>query len=554
MTKDELRERANELPLLPGVYLMRDKSGTVIYVGKAKKLKNRVSQYFRSDAAHNEKTKMMVRHVDRFETITVSSEFEALVLENSLIKRHQPRYNILLKDDKGYPFVCVDEKAAYPRFALTNTPTEKQRCFGPFGGRRDTRLALDAIAKVLGLPTCRRVFPRDVGKERPCLRYDMGQCAGWCRGEPSGEEYRRRMTQAELLLDGKLKDVLRPLTEEMEREAEALRFERCAVLRDEIRAMEMLGKRQKVIAGVCADSHIWGLYRGDVKWAYAVLFVQDGAVSGKETAVFDMPVEETAEEVLGSLLRAYYLSRSTLPHEILLPLLPDDAESLAAALSETAKRRVYIRIPKRGEKAELSDMALRNAAEEAERATGEEERRSRSVELLGEYLSLATPPHRIESYDISNMGKDDVVASMVVTEDGRFCKRDYRKFKMKTVTEAPDDYASMEEVLSRRFARWESGDEKFARLPDVLFIDGGETHAAVAEKVLARYGLSVPVFGMVKDGRHRTRALVTAEGREIGIRGNAAVFALVGRIQEETHRFAITYQRQKRSKRMLNKN
>ena len=553
MDREELRRKANELPLLPGVYLMMDSAGTVIYVGKAKKLKNRVSQYFRSESAHNEKTKRMVRQVDHFDTITVSSEFEALLLENSLIKRHQPRYNILLKDDKGYPFVCLDPKAPYPRFTLSNTPTEKQRVFGPFGGRHDTRLALDAIAKVLQLPQCRRVFPRDIGRERPCLCFSMGQCAGWCRGEPPQEEYRRRIEQAELLLDGKLKELIRPLSEEMEREAEALHFERCAVLRDEIQAMETLGKRQKVIAGVCADSHVWGLYRGDVKWAYAVLFIQNGAVSGKETLVFDMPVEETPEEVLGSLLRAYYLPRKALPHEILLPMLPEDAESLAAAMSETAGRRVYIRVPQRGEKAELSEMALRNAAEEAERATGEEERRSRSLALLGEYLSLPAAPHRIESYDISNMGKDDLVASMVVTEDGKFRKRDYRKFKIKSVTDAPDDYASMEEVLSRRFERLQNGDEKFAAMPDVLFIDGGETHAAIAERVLSRYGLSIPVFGMVKDGRHRTRALVTSEGREIGIRGNAAVFALVGRIQEETHRFAVTYQRKKRSQRMLNR-
>ena len=554
MTKDELREQANALPLAPGVYLMMDKSGTVIYVGKAKKLKNRVSQYFRTDANHNQKTKLMVRQVDHFDTIMVGSEFEALLLENSLIKRHQPRYNILLKDDKGYPFVRLDTPAAYPRFSLVGRVGEDgAKYFGPFGGRHDTRMALDALSKALGLPTCRRSFPRDIGKERPCLQYDMGQCAGWCRKEMTEEDYRERMEQAALLLSGKLKEVTKPLTEEMEREAEQLHFERCAALRDQIRAIETLGQKQKVIAGVCADTHIWGVYRGDVKWAYAILYMQQGAVSGKETFVFDLPVEEEPGEVLRSLLREYYLARNALPKEILVPFAPEDEESLASALAEKAGRRVYLRVPRRGEKAELMDMALRNAKEEAERATGEEERRHRTLDLVKEYLQLADAPKRIESYDISNMGRDDIVASMVVTKDGKFLKRDYRRFQIKTVAAAPDDYASMEEVLSRRFERWKNGDEKFSDLPDVLFIDGGDTHAAVAESVLRRYGLSIPVFGMVKDGRHRTRALITAAGREIGIQGNEAVFSFVGRIQEETHRFAITYQREKRSKRMLKK-
>ena len=541
-TKDELREKANELPLTPGVYLMMDKRGEVIYVGKAKKLKNRVSQYFREDASHARKTRLMVEQVCQFDTILVSTEFEALVLENSLIKRHMPRYNILLKDDKGYPFVRLDLSAAYPRFTLVNRmAADGAKYFGPFGGRHDTRMALESVCHALKLPTCAREFPRDLGKERPCLNHHMGLCDGFCRGEPPAEEYRRRMGQAAALLEGKLRAVTKPLQEEMEREAEALRYERCAVLRDQIAAIEVLGNRQKVIAGICADTHIWGLYRGDVKWAYAILYIQEGNLAGRETRVFDVPVEETGEAVLQSLLEQYYLSRSALPGEILLPLAFEGMEELQQALTERAERRVYVRTPLRGEKAELLRLAEENAREEAERQTAESDRISRTLELLGKYLDLPAPPRRMEAYDISNTGAADIAASMVVYEDGKPLKRDYRKFQIKTVRDAPDDYASMREALSRRFDRYLAGDEKFARLPDVLLIDGGETHAAVAERVLAERGLSVPVFGMVKDDRHRTRALVTAAGREIGISGSEAVFSLIGRVQEETHRFAVAY-------------
>ena len=551
MTKDELRQKANELPLAPGVYLMMDKSGTVIYVGKAKKLKNRVSQYFREDASHTLKTRLMVEQVREFDTIVVTSEFEALVLENSLIKRHQPRYNILLKDDKGYPFVRLSG-GEYPRFSLVNKiGNDSARYFGPFGGRHDTYAALDAVAQALKLPTCRKEFPRDIGKERPCLNYHMGRCDGFCRSCMSGEEYRRRMEQAVLLLEGKLRQVTKPLEEEMEREAELLHFERCAVLRDTIAAIEVLGNRQKVIAGICADTHIWGLYRGEVKWAYAVLYIKDGALTGKEASVFDVPVEDSAEEVLGNILNRYYLDRGALPKEILLPLAPEDMEELASAFSEKAGRKVYVRTPLRGEKAELLDMAQRNAKEEAERAVGETERTMKTLELLGKFMGLETAPKRLESYDISNMGADDIVASMVVSENGRFAKSEYRKFKIKTISGAPDDYGSMHEVLLRRFRRLQEGDEKFTRLPDALLIDGGETHAAVAESVLREVGLSIPVFGMVKDDRHRTRALITAEGREIGISGSEAVFSFIGRIQEETHRFAVTYHHQVHGKRTI---
>ena len=541
MTKQELLDKANDLPLAPGVYLMMDKSGEVIYVGKAKKLKNRVSQYFQEGSSHNEKTRRMVAQVDHFDTIFVSSEFEALILENSLIKQHMPRYNILLKDDKGYPFVRLGT-GHYPRFTMVSKPADDDALyFGPFGGRSETRAAIDAICAAFRLPTCSRVFPRDIGKERPCLNHHMGRCDGFCRGTPDEEEYLRRIGQAEELLGGHYRRLTRALREGMEREAEALHFEQAAALRDRIRAIEVLGKRQKVIAGICADTDIWGVYRGALKCGSAVLHIEDGSVTGRDLNLFAAPQDESEQMILSALLPQYYLNKSVLPREILLPCEIEGADELAQILTERAGRKVTLHVPQRGEKAELLAMAQRNAREDVERVTTAQERENRTLSQLAGMLSLAAPPERMESYDISNTGASDIVASMVVYAGARPLKRDYRRFKMKSVTAHPDDYASMEEVLTRRLQRYADGDEKFAPLPDVFLIDGGMTHAAVAEKVCAAFGLHIPIFGMVKDDRHRTRALTTAEGHEIDLHADPAVFALIGQIQEETHRFAITY-------------
>ena len=541
MTKDELRQKATDLPLAPGVYLMMDKTGKVIYVGKAKKLKNRVSQYFQLSASHNAKTRNMVSQVDRFDTIFVSSEFEALVLENSLIKRHMPPYNILLKDDNGYPFIRLSRES-YPRFSLVNRPAaDNARYFGPFGGRFETRQALDAVLSALHLPTCSRKFPRDIGSERPCLNFHMGRCDGFCRAEMTQEEYRRRITQATQLLEGKSKQLLREMTAEMEAEAEALRFEQAAALRDRINAISALSKKQTVIAGLCADTDIWGIYRGSGKCCYAVLHMEEGNLAGRETELFTAPIEETEAEMLSALTAQYYLPRAILPHEILLPFDTGECESLSEVLTKRAGRKVWVHVPQRGEKAELRAMAQRNAQEEAERATTAAERVAHTLEVLGKMLNLPAPPERMESFDISNTGKSDIVASMVVYSGTRPLKSAYRRFRIKDLQGHPDDYASMQEVLRRRLQRAADGDEKFLPLPDVFLIDGGETHARAALEVAESFGVTVPIFGMVKDDRHRTRALVTPEGAEIGIVGSQAVFSLIGQIQEETHRFAITY-------------
>jgi len=539
--REELKEKANDLPLTPGVYLMMDKTGTVIYVGKAKKLKNRVSQYFQTGGAHSVKTRQMVAQIDRFDTIFVSSEFEALVLENSLIKRHSPKYNILLKDDKGYPFVRLS-RGPYPRFSLVNKPADDgARYFGPFGGRFETRQALDAVCSALRLPTCNRKFPRDIGAERPCLNFHMGRCDGFCRPGMAEAEYDRRIAQAVRLLEGHSRQLLRELTDEMEAEAEALRFEQAAAIRDRINAIGALSKKQTVIAGLCADTDIWGLYRGAGKSCYAVLHMENGDLTGRETELFAAPMEESETEMLSALTAQYYLPRAILPREILLPLDTGECESLSEVLTKRAGRKVWVHVPRRGEKAELLAMAQRNAAEEAERATTAEERASHTLELLGSLLSIPQPPARMESFDISNTGKSDIVASMVVYSGVRPLKSAYRRFRIKELDGHPDDYASMREVLRRRLTHAAEGDEKFLPLPDVFLIDGGQTHARAAWEVTQDFGLSIPVFGMVKDDRHRTRGLVTPEGREIGITSHQSVFALIGQIQEETHRFAVTY-------------
>ena len=548
MTFEELKEKAHSLPRKPGVYIMQDRDSTVIYVGKAKALKNRVSQYFADLASHTEKTRAMVSQIHHFDVIIADSEFEALVLECALIKRHQPKYNILLKDDKGYPYIRLTGKEAYPRFSIAGRVAEDgARYFGPYGSRGSTQNIIDAILLALKLPSCHRKFPRDVGKERPCLNHHMGNCDGWCRPCMTGQAYRERIGQAVRLLEGKFDEVGEELQAEMEQAAEALRFEQAAELRDRYRAIELLGKRQKVVAGAMADTDVVGFFRGEVKSCLAVLHFMDGELAGKDVELFETPMEEEQEEIISALVQQRYGGRGNLPRNILLPCDLEDDVALMRMLSESAGRRVELITPRRGAKMDLIRLANTNAREEAERVTTREERQSKLMEALGHMLGLDRTPRRVEAYDISNTGNTNIVASMTVFVDGRPLKRDYRHFKLKDMTHA-DDYGAMEQVLDRRFRRYLDGDEKFGALPDLLLIDGGATHAGVALRVLTQQELSIPVFGMVKDDRHRTRALVTPEGCEIGIQQIPAVFALVGRIQEETHRFAIEFQRLQQSR------
>ena len=544
MTREQLKERVRKLPMQPGVYMHKDKTGKVIYVGKAKLLKNRVSNYFQPPERLNAKTRQLVSHIDDFDIIVTDSEFEALVLENSMIKKYKPKYNILLKDDKGYPYVRLDTTLPYPDFKIVSKPAhDGARYFGPYMGRGAARRAIDTIGEALHLKSCARSFPRDIGKERPCLNFHMGKCDGYCRSLQMKEQHEEAIAQAVSLLEGRFKEVKADLTAEMERAAEELRFERAAELRDRIQAIELLGKRQKVVAGSLADTDVTGFFRGTAKSCFVVLHYMEGELAAKDMDLLETPMEEDEEEVLSSLVREYYVGRSRLPRQILLPCELPDQVPLTRMLSEQVGRRVELVTPQRGAKMDLIRLANQNAAEEVARATTREERQNKLLEALARMLGMEEPPRRMESYDISNTGASDIVASMVVYVDGRPLKRDYRRFKLKDM-EGPDDYASMEQVLTRRFRRYLDGDEKFVEKPDLLLIDGGLEHVRVARRVLEAMALDIPAFGMVKDDRHRTRALVHPDGREIGIQAVPAVFSLIGQIQEETHRFAIEYHRQ----------
>lgn len=539
----ELREKANKLPLLPGVYLMLDEQGEVIYVGKAKALKNRVTSYFRGE--HEPKTAAMVSKVRDFNVIVAASEFEALVLENSLIKRHQPHYNILLRDDKAYPFIRLDVKSTCPRFTIVSKLAEDgAKYFGPFGSRGLTHSIIDTVSKTLLLPTCGKKFPRDFGKSRPCLNFHMGSCPGYCAGNAGTEEYQNRIRQAELILSGKSAELRAELEAQMLKASEELRFEQAGELRDRLRAVEGLSNRQRVIGAVRADTDAVGFFRG-AKSCFAVLHYTGGDLAEKDYRLMEEPLESDAEAV-SALLRQYYSIRGIFPKAILLPFPLEDAEEISQMLTELAGHKVSIELPQRGERRFMVEKAMLNAREECTRATTAAQRRLKTLEWLQEALDMRELPRRIEAFDISNTGNFGMVASMTVFFEGKPLKKAYKKFKIKELS-TQDDYGSMREVLLRRFRRFLNGDEGFETLPDLLLIDGGAVHAGVAEEVLRELNISLPVLGMVKDDRHRTRALTYSSGSEVGITGNPAVFALIGNIQEETHRFAIEYHRSLRS-------
>lgn len=541
--REKLLEKANKLPMLPGVYIMLDESGQVIYVGKAKKLKNRVTSYFRG--SHLPKVEAMVQKVADFNVIVVNSEFESLILENSLIKQHQPHYNILLKDDKGYPFIRLDKKAPYPRFTIVSSAKKDGAVyFGPFGGRSVTRNIIDAASKAVGLATCSKRFPRDIGRDRPCLNYHMGNCRGWCRGELSAEEYRLAVEQVCLILGGKTAELIDELTARMQEASEQLRFEAAAELRDRIRAIQSVSNKQKVIATAFSDTDAVGFVRG-AKSCFVVLHFNDGSLTGKDFELVPEPLESDGEAV-SAYMRQYYASRGVMPKNILLREMPEDAGALSQMLAQMAGRRVSIEAPQRGDRLRLVERAEMNASEEILRATTAQQRRTNTLLWLQKSLELPEYPERIEAFDVSNLGDTGIVAAMTVHKDGKPYKKDYRKFKIREL-DIRDDYASMSQAVYRRFAHLKNGDGGFTEMPQLLLIDGGITHAAAAERSLGELGISVPVFGMVKDDRHRTRALVTSAGHEICINGNPAVFALIGNIQEETHRFAIEYQRSLRN-------
>ena len=547
MTFDELKDKANTLPLAPGVYIMRNKDDKVIYVGKAKKLKKRVSQYFQNTASHTPKPKLMVSHIDHFDVIVAASEFEALVLECSLIKRYMPKYNILLKDDKGYPYLRLNMKDIYPKITMVSKISDDGALyFGPYGSRGVTQSVIEAIRLTLKLPNCNKEFPRDIGKDRPCLNYHMNQCAGWCQTGRSSVEYRALMEQARQLLSGNYKHVASQIKEQMLAAADNLEFELAAGLRDRLNAVEALGQKQLVTAGTLADTDVIGYAQTEAKACFAVLHFSGGNLLDKDYEVF--PVPDDKESAVSALMKQYYLSRGLAPKHVLLPFDIEDSELFSQLMEQQYGRKPHIRIPQRGDNVRLVELACKNAFEEAQRVTSRDEKHQGILTLLGKMLAME-PPKRIESFDISTISGTDIVASMVVFEEGKPKKKDYKRFKIEALTDQ-EDYESMRQVVRRRFAHYKEGDSGFEVAPDLLLIDGGVTHARVAVEALSQLGLTMNVFGMVKDDRHRTRALVTPEGNEIRIDSNQSVFSFIGTIQEETHRFAIMFHRQLRSKRL----
>ncbi|MFI3254022.1 MAG: excinuclease ABC subunit UvrC [Eubacteriales bacterium] len=547
---EQLRDKAHSLPRLPGVYLMLDSKEKVIYVGKAKSLRNRVSQYFQTKGQDEVKTRALVSQIADFQVIVLGTEFEALVLESSLIKRHQPKYNILLKDSKGYPYIRLSIGEAYPKFSLVShigkETAAQAKYFGPYGSRHNTQAIIHALQTALGLPSCSRKFPRDIGKERPCLNHHMGKCSGHCRHQTGIALHQEAITQAVSLLEGKEKELEKRLSTQMEEAAEALRFEEAAALRDRLQSIKLLSTRQKVVASCLSDTDVIGFASAINKSAFVVLHYYQGELLEKDLEIISTPLEEE-EESIPALLREYYGVRSEMPKEILLPCDIAYEDSLERMFSQQVGHKITFLTPQRGAKVEILQLAQKNAKEELERITTKEEKEQKNLSLLGKILGLPSPPRRIESYDISNQGDADIVASMVVYQDGKKKPSAYRKFKLQNMS-GPDDYAAMSQVLQRRFHRLEEGDTAFAEPPDLLLMDGGIGHLHIAQEVLKEKKLNIPVFGMVKDNRHRTRALVCHSGDEIGLTQHPSIFALIGQIQEETHRVAITFHRQQRSK------
>ena len=547
MTFTELKEKAHSLPLAPGVYIMRDKSDKVIYVGKAKKLRNRVSQYFVDAASTSPKTRLMVSKIHHFDVIVAVSEFEALVLECSLIKRYMPKYNILLKDDKGYPFLRLDVNAPYPTLTMVGKRADDGAAyFGPFGSRAVTQDVLQTILHTLKLPQCSKRFPKDIGKSRPCLNYHMNLCEGWCQSGLNYEMYLSRIDQMRQLLGGNYKSVADELRRQMLNASENMEFELAASLRDRLQAVEALGQKQLVTACSKADTDVIGYAQTEAKACFTVLHFSSGNLLDKDYEVF--PVPDDSENAVSSLLKQFYLSRGAAPKNILLPFAIEDSDLFSQLLEQRCGRKPRFFVPQRGDNVRMVELAVKNACEEAQRATSHEEKFFGILQLLAKMLRIPAP-ERIEAFDISNISGTDMVGSMVVFQSGKPRKSDYKRFKIEDLADQ-DDYAAMEQVLLRRFKHYIAGDKGFDILPDLLLIDGGITHAKIASNVLAQLLLSVPVFGMVKDNKHRTRALVTPEGDEIAIDSQQPVFSFIGTIQEETHRFAITYHRSLRSKRL----
>ncbi len=547
--KKELRKKAMQRPLTPGVYIMHNSSGEIIYIGKAKALKNRVSQYFGSEKNHDAKVRKMVSNVDWFEYILTDSEFEALVLESSLIKQHQPKYNILLKDDKGYCYIRISG-GQWPKLsAVLQMEDDGAKYVGPYLSFWSVRETVDAARKIFKLPDCNRRFPQDIGKSRPCLNFYIDQCCAPCRGKINQAEYNEAFQQALDFVKGGSSTSIKELTARMEQAAEDLDFELAARLRDRINAINKLKARQKVVASRVEEQDVFALAQGEAHTAFEVFRFTGGKLSDRESFLTEgcQPDPESRSE----FLRQYYAIRDRVPPVVTMDGPVEDQELVARWLTGKRGRTVKINVPQKGSQRQLVEMCRANAAESLAQHSGLTGRDASALDELRRLLGLEKTPAYVECYDISNLQGGENVAGMVVFENGRPLKAAYRRFKIKTV-EGQDDYGSMREVIRRRFEEYKAhqaaGDNTgFGRLPDLLLLDGGKGHVAAVQPVLEAMGVNVPLYGLVKDDKHRTRAIAKTGG-EIAITSTRRAFTLLSTIQDEVHRFAIGYHRQQRKK------
>ncbi len=544
---DILKNKALTLVTKPGVYLMKDIDGNIIYIGKAKNLKNRVVSYFRHNKSHNNKVLKMVSLVDDFDYIVTDSEFEALVLECSLIKQYTPKYNILLKDDKGYHYVQITNEP-YPKIKAVKQKTDKNATYlGPYTSSFWVKQAVDDVNKAFMLPHCNKKFPKDFKKTRPCLNYYINNCAGICKGNISEEEYNQIIEQAVDYLKNGSTDSIQKLTNQMYEASENLNFEKAAKLRDRINAIKNLSETQKVFSTSHKSQDFIGIITINTTALVVVMKFRDGSLNDKDDFTFEDCYDEKA--LFSDFITQYYQKGNYIPKVISAKFELEDNELYESYLSKLAEHKVSITSPQKGEQKKLIDMVQNNALEELSQKLNRASREVVALKELAGLLGLPKIPEYIESYDISNLQNDYMVAGMVVFENGKPKKSAYKRFSMKeTVTQ--DDYACMREVITRRFNKYfdESvTDEGFKRKPDLILLDGGNGHVGVVLPVLKSFGLDTPTFGMVKDSKHRTRA-IAVNGGEIQISSHKSAFRLVTQIQDEVHRFAISYQRNKHKK------
>lgn len=537
-TLARLLSKAHTLPLCPGVYIMRDRGGRVIYVGKSRKLKNRVTQYFQN-GEKNTKTARMVSMVHDFDYYLCDTEIEALSLENTLIKQYTPKYNIRLKDAKSYPYIKLTD-GEYPRLVFTRRrDADKGKYFGPYSGSGTAYKLIDLLSKSFGLPTCSRVFPRDIGKERPCIYYQMHRCCGVCTGDVKAEDYRRLVRSAADVLNGKSREVQKRLEEEMYALAQEERYEAAAQCRDTLSAINAIAQRQKVVASPETEQDVVALYSDDVCSCISVFYIRGGVLHDKADFLFGADSILEPEDMT-TFLCEHYKAREYIPPKILLAfdMEGEDMELVSSYLTKIAERKISVRTPERGTLRTLCDMVEKNAADQAKLYKIDLQKDEGTLSNLAALLKLETYPTRIEAYDISNLGHEHITAGMIVCKDGKFSRSDYRSFKIGSV-DGVDDYSSMREALSRRLAHLEDAEGSFSELPDLILLDGGRGHVSVVRELLRERGIDLPVFGMVKDDYHKTRALCT-DTEEISIAREREIFLLIYRIQEEVHRYTVS--------------